>query len=87
MSLVISGGNLGWLAGGTVAGLVLARFLKGPGGSRGGVGADPALLPDPALDWLRRVHGAKGVWISNRATVGEAPTWHTALDGQALSPS
>ena len=83
MSLA-SGGNLGWFAGGAVAAAVLLRFMKR---SRSGIGpgTDPSLLPEPGLDWLRRAHGAKGVWISERARPGEATVWHRAISEKILS--
>ncbi len=85
MSLA-SGGNLGWFAGGAVAAAVLLRFMKR---SRSGIGpgTDPSLLPEPGLDWLRRAHGAKGVWISERARPGEATVWHRAISEKILSPA
>ena len=86
MSLAISGGNLGWFAGGAVAAAVLLRFMK-RSGSGIGPGTDPSLLPEPGLDWLRRAHGAKGVWISERARPGEATVWHHAISEKTLSPA
>ena len=87
MSLAISGGNLGWFAGGAVATALLLRLIKRSGGRIGGSGADPSLLPEPGLDWLRRAHGAKGVWISERGRPGEATVWHRAISEKALSPA
>ena len=87
MSLAMSGGNLGWFAGGAVAAAVLLRFIKRSRSGIGGPGTDPSLLPEPGLDWLRRAHGAKGVWISERARPGEATVWHRAISEKTLSPA
>ena len=36
-------------------------------------GVAPHLLPDPALEWLRRAHGAIGVWITELDPAEEGP--------------
>ena len=58
--------------------------LHGARSGIGGPGTDPS-LPEPGLDWLRRAHGAKGVWISERARPGEATVWHRAISEKTLS--
>jgi len=51
MALLV-GGGAGWF---------LARRRWSPGLAPG---VAPHLLPDPALEWLRRSHGALGVWVA-----------------------
>jgi hypothetical protein len=48
---------------GAFAGWTLAR-RRGLPPLAAGVG--PHLLPDPALEWLRRSYGALGVWVAER---------------------
>jgi len=63
------GGVVGWL---------LAR-------QRGGSdvlprGVDPYLLPDPAIRWLLRSHGALGIWVSEPAASGGPPNgWQRVI--------
>lgn len=43
-------------------------------------GPDPFLLPDPALDWLRRAHDALGVWLGEPAQLTDkGPRFQRAL--------
>jgi hypothetical protein len=51
-------------------GWVLGRRPRGFGLRSG---AAPHLLPDPALDWLRRAHQATGVWITELDPKEEGP--------------
>ena len=71
--------SVGWLVGGAAAGAVLSRVLRRSNGGPAQRGADPQLLPDPALDWLRRVHGAVGVWISEPAGETGETRWSRAI--------
>lgn len=87
MALAISGGDIGWFIGGMAAALLAGRALRQKRDPVGGLGADPILLPQPALDWLRRVHSAKGVWMSERRGADERPVWHQAIPHGALSGS
>jgi diguanylate cyclase (GGDEF)-like protein len=48
-------------------------------------GAAPHLLPDPALDWLRRAHQAIGVWITELDPGEEGPRAERILDAERLS--
>jgi len=74
----VMAGVLGWVAS--------RRARRGPG--RGGrLGVDPHLLPEPALTWLAKAHGALGVWASEGGEEGGGPRrWHRALEGDKLSP-
>jgi diguanylate cyclase (GGDEF)-like protein len=48
-------------------------------------GAAPHLLPDPALDWLRRAHQAIGVWITELDPREEGPRAERIVDAERLS--
>jgi diguanylate cyclase (GGDEF)-like protein len=48
-------------------------------------GAAPHLLPDPALDWLRRAHQAIGIWITELDPQEEGPRAERILDAERLS--
>ena len=78
----------GWLLAlaGAAAGFLLGRRARTgrfpvPGGLP--EAATPHLLPDPALEWLRRASGAFGVWaietkgpgLGARTYQSLAPTW------------
>ncbi|MGH7526561.1 MAG: diguanylate cyclase [Gemmatimonadales bacterium] len=67
------GGALGWL---------LARRGRPP---RLAPGVSPHLLPDPALDWLRRSHQALGVWIADLDPREEGPRAERIVDSDRLS--
>ena len=48
-------------------------------------GVSPHLLPDPALEWLRRAHGATGVWVAEMDSArGRAPRRACGGRGAAL---
>ena len=49
----------------------------------GGVG--PHLLPDPALEWLRRAYGALGVWVAELDPREEGPHAERIVDAERLS--
>jgi diguanylate cyclase (GGDEF)-like protein len=68
----LAGGAAGWL---------LAR-RGGPSQLRGGV--SPHLLPDPALDWLRRCYQGLGVWIAELHE-REGPRAERVVDGERLT--
>ena len=55
------------------------------GGVRSGV--SPHLLPDPALEWLRRAHHAIGVWITELDPGEEGPRAERILEPERLSVS
>jgi diguanylate cyclase (GGDEF)-like protein len=63
----------GWLLG--------RRYHKG--GVRDGV--SPHLLPDPALEWLRRAHRAFGVWITELDPSEEGPKAERIVEPERLS--
>src|SRR5215210_5231102 len=48
-------------------------------------GVSPHLLPDPALEWLRRAHGAIGVWITELDPGEEGPRAERILEPERLS--
>ncbi len=72
-ALVVIAGVSGWLMG---------RRQK-----RGGVpsGVSPHLLPDPALEWLRRAHRALGVWITELDPNDEGPRAERIIEPERLS--
>jgi diguanylate cyclase (GGDEF)-like protein len=45
----------------------------------------PHLLPDPALEWLRRAHQAVGVWITELEASEEGPRAERILEPERLS--
>jgi diguanylate cyclase (GGDEF)-like protein len=67
---------------GAGAGWMLAR-RRGPPPIAAGVG--PHLLPDPALEWLRRSHGALGVWVAELDPREEGPRAERIVDAERLS--
>jgi diguanylate cyclase (GGDEF)-like protein len=66
---------------GAAAGWLLAR-RSGP--SPLGSGVSPHLLPDPALDWLRRCYQGLGVWIAELHE-REGPRAERVVDGERLT--
>ena len=66
-------GFAGWLAG---------RKQRGNGL---GPGVSPHLLPDPALEWLRRAHRAVGVWITELDPGEEGPRAERILEPERMS--
>jgi diguanylate cyclase (GGDEF)-like protein len=48
-------------------------------------GVSPHLLPDPALEWLRRAHRAVGVWITELDPGEEGPRAERILEPERLS--
>jgi diguanylate cyclase (GGDEF)-like protein len=71
--LVIGAGLLGWLLGRRQP----QRRLR--------AGVAPHLLPDPALEWLRRAHRATGVWITELDPHEEGPRAERILEPERLS--
>src|ERR671916_1379868 len=50
-----------------------------------GPGVSPHLLPDPALEWLRRAHRAVGVWITELDPGEEGPRAERIIEPERLS--
>ena len=48
-------------------------------------GVSPHLLPDPALEWLRRAHGASGVWVAEMDLRDGEPHAERVVDADRLS--
>ena len=71
--LAIGSGLLGWLFG--------RKRVAGALGS----GVAPHLLPDPALEWLRRAHRAIGVWVSELDPREEGPRAERIVEPERLS--
>ena len=46
--------------------------------------ASPELLPEPALRWLLRAHGALGVWLSERAVGDDDPVIERVIDADRI---
>jgi diguanylate cyclase (GGDEF)-like protein len=69
---------------GAAATWFLRRGSAGPG--RGvGPAAGAHLLPEPALRWLLRAHGAVGVWMSELAPGDEGPKNERVIDAERLT--
>ncbi len=71
--LAVGAGFLGWLLGRRRPQRRLAP------------GVAPHLLPDPALEWLRRAHGAIGVWIAELDPNEEGPRAERIVEPERLS--
>ena len=69
-------------AAGGAAGWMLAR-RRGTVPLAAGVG--PHLLPDPALEWLRRSYGALGVWVAELDPQEKEPHAERIVDTERLS--
>jgi diguanylate cyclase (GGDEF)-like protein len=67
-----------------VVGWIVGRRGRRPATSPG---VSPHLLPDPALEWLRRAHRAIGVWISELDPHEEGPRAERILEPERLSIS
>ena len=48
-------------------------------------GVGPHLLPDPALEWLRRAYGALGVWVTELDPSEEGPHAERIVDAERLT--
>jgi diguanylate cyclase (GGDEF)-like protein len=69
------------LIGGVAAGWWLARRrVAAPLAT----GVGPHLLPDPALEWLRRSHEALGVWVAEIDPAEEGPRAERIVDAERL---
>jgi diguanylate cyclase (GGDEF)-like protein len=79
-----------WLAVGVGIGVALyaSRGMSGKrNGGAGAPGANPLLLPDPALRWLAEARGALGAWVREGSdAVEKEPRWQTVTPGGRLSP-
>ena len=71
--LIVGAGVLGWFLG----------RRKAVSALRPGVA--PHLLPDPALEWLRRAHRALGVWITELDPGEEGPRAERIIQPERLS--
>jgi diguanylate cyclase (GGDEF)-like protein len=71
--MALAAGVTGWLLG--------RRYRVS--GVRDGV--SPHLLPDPALEWLRRAHRAFGVWITELDPSEEGPKAERIVEPERLS--
>jgi len=71
--LAVVSGVLGWLLG-----------RKRTAGALSS-GVAPHLLPDPALEWLRRAHRALGVWVSELDPQEEGPRAERIVEPERLS--
>jgi diguanylate cyclase (GGDEF)-like protein len=72
---------IGGLLGAGAAWIMIRR-----GGAPGvAPGVSPHLLPDPALEWLRRAHGASGVWVAEMDTREGEPRAERVVDAERLS--
>jgi diguanylate cyclase (GGDEF)-like protein len=67
------GALLGWMAPRRQSGQQIASAVA------------PHLLPDPALEWLRRAHQALGVWITELDASEEGPRAERILEPERLS--
>jgi diguanylate cyclase (GGDEF)-like protein len=74
---------LGALVGWAGARLRAGGGTRGKGGASGDIGVQ--LLPDPALGWLLRAHGALGIWVSELAPSEEGPRAERVVDAERLS--
>ena len=69
----VCGGAVGWTLARRRTGTALAA------------GVGPHLLPDPALEWLRRAYGASGVWVAELDPREEGPHAERIVDADRLS--
>ena len=67
---------------GAGAAWLLVRRRRAPGVAPG---VSPHLLPDPALAWLRRAHGASGVWVAEMDSREGEPRAERVVDADRLS--
>lgn len=78
--------SLVWLLVGVAAGGAAVWWLAGRRGRPAlAPGVSPHLLPDPALEWLRRCHHALGVWIAEMDPTEGAPHAERIVDADRLS--
>jgi diguanylate cyclase (GGDEF)-like protein len=67
---------------GAGAAWILIRRARVPGVAPG---VSPHLLPDPGLEWLRRAHGATGVWVAEMDSREGEPRAERVVDAERLS--
>jgi diguanylate cyclase (GGDEF)-like protein len=67
---------------GAAAAWLLVRRGRSPGVAPG---VSPHLLPDPALEWLRRAHQASGVWVAEMDSKEGEPHAERVVDADRLS--
>ena len=67
------------------AGLIGWAVGRRPRSLQLGAGTAPHLLPDPALDWLRRAHQGLGVWVTELDPREEGPRAERIVDAERLS--
>ena len=67
---------------GAGAAWMLIRRGRAPGLAPG---VSPHLLPDPALEWLRRAHGATGVWVAEMDSREGEPHAERVVDAERLA--
>ncbi|HEY7611503.1 MAG TPA: GGDEF domain-containing protein [Gemmatimonadales bacterium] len=73
------------LLGGLIGAAAVWLFLRRGRSPGVAPGVSPHLLPDPALEWLRRAHGATGVWVAEMdPSLGE-PHAERVVDADRLS--
>jgi diguanylate cyclase (GGDEF)-like protein len=68
-----AGGAVGWLS------------ARRRGAVQTAAGVGPHLLPDPALEWLRRSYGALGVWVAELDPQEKEPHAERIVDSERLS--
>ncbi|HEX2250154.1 MAG TPA: GGDEF domain-containing protein [Gemmatimonadales bacterium] len=79
-----------WLALAALAAVsAIVGWLWGRRGAGRGIGSGvaPHMLPDPALEWLRRAHDAIGVWVAELSPSEEGPRAERILQPERLSIS
>ena len=81
--------GVAWWLGGMAAGAAGALIIRrGQGEAAPRIGADPVLLPDPALRWLADARGAQGLWVAHPPREGsDQPHWDRVVPGGRLSPT
>jgi diguanylate cyclase (GGDEF)-like protein len=68
-----------------VAGLAVGWLIGRRTRRAGGDAVGPHLLPEPALRWLLRAHGALGVWVSELRQGEDGPSNERVVDAERLS--
>lgn len=78
--------SLVWLLLGAAAGAALGWWVSRRGAAPGlAPGVSPHLLPDPAMEWLRRSHQALGVWVAEMDAAEGAPRAERIVEPDRLS--
>jgi diguanylate cyclase (GGDEF)-like protein len=76
---------LAFLVGGLAGAALVWLFLRRGRAPGVAPGVAPHLLPDPALEWLRRAHGATGVWVAEMDSSDGEPHSERVVDAERLS--